>query len=95
LGALRIAELMIAGVLGLITLPVEAASCSSIREVDLRNLCMAIEREERGYCDPIRDMTLRASCTAELTGDPSFCDPIRDPDQKVLCRARSGRADGR
>lgn len=61
------------------------ADCYSIRDNDMKNNCLAMEKHETSYCYSIRDNDKKNYCLAKLKHERSYCYSIKDNNTKNEC----------
>jgi hypothetical protein len=65
----------------------DASQCYAIKNVDMKNNCLATVNHDKSRCYSIKDRDLKNSCLAQVGKDKSRCYSIKDRDQKQQCLA--------
>jgi len=65
----------------------DASRCYAIRDVDIKNNCLATVKHDKSRCYAIKDRDLKSSCLARVGNDKSRCYSIKNKDQKQQCLA--------
>lgn len=75
-------------ILSLSVIPVIAqADCYSIKDNDMKNNCLAMQKNETSYCYSIKDADMKNYCLAKLKHERSYCYSIKDRNTKEECLA--------
>lgn len=61
------------------------ANCYQIKDNDMKNNCLALEKGQVSYCYQIRNNDARNYCLAKLKEQKSYCYQIKDADKKNEC----------
>lgn len=64
-----------------------SGKCSSIRDHDQRNMCLAQAEQSSSYCVRIRNEDQKNLCRARIEKRSNYCSRIRDNDMKNKCGA--------
>ena len=69
-----------------ILLPMVAkANCYHINDNDMKNNCLAMEKQDTSYCYHIRNSDEKNYCLAKLKSDTSYCYHIKSSNKKEEC----------
>ena len=61
------------------------ANCYQIKDNDLKNNCLAMEKRQVSYCYQIKNSDDKNYCLAKLKGQRSYCYQIKDSNMKNEC----------
>ncbi len=61
------------------------ANCYQIKDNDLKNNCLAMEKGQVSYCYQIKNSDDKNYCLAKLKGQRSYCYQIKDSNMKNEC----------
>ncbi len=61
------------------------ANCYQIKDNDLKNNCLAMEKRQVSYCYQIKNSDDKNYCLAKLKGQRSYCYQIKASDKKNEC----------
>lgn len=61
------------------------ANCYSIRDNDLKNNCLAMDKNNSSYCYSIKDNDMKNYCLAKIQQSRSYCYSIKNSDIKNEC----------
>jgi hypothetical protein len=61
------------------------ANCYQIKDSDLKNKCLAMEKGQANYCYQIKDNDTKNYCLAKLKNQRNYCYQIKSSDQKNEC----------
>lgn len=61
------------------------ANCYQIKDNDLKNNCLAMEKGQVSYCYQIKNSDDKNYCLAKLKGQRSYCYQIKVSDKKNEC----------
>ena len=65
----------------------DSSQCYAIKNVDMKNNCLATVNHDKSRCYSIKDRDMKNSCLAQVGNDKSRCYSIKDKDQKQQCLA--------
>lgn len=61
------------------------ANCYQIKDNDLKNNCLAMEKGQVSYCYQIKNSDDKNYCLAKLKGQRTYCYQIKASDKKNEC----------